>query len=339
LLWHITFKKVRNMANKDYPSWVLSHKVKGTEIRCIKGRYYLYEVKSYWDKETKRSKKVTESFLGRITEQGLIKGKRQKKVVSIAMSSSFSVQEYGIVAFLYSDNQDVLNVLKQYFTDDYSSIFAAAINRFAYHSPLKNMEHYHAQSYSSVLFEDAKMNDKAMSQLLLTIGRQRHLTSQIMQHFTQGQHFVLLDATQVVTLSSTLEAAQIGYNASGTYDPHINLLYLFSTDAQLPVFYRTIPGNVREVAAMSLTIKESKVKNAVVVADKGFYSQGNIEELEQEKLQYIIPLRRSSSLIDYTPMQKTGRKGFTNFFHYQNRTVWFIETQINENQRVVLFFR
>jgi transposase len=115
------------------------------------------------------------------------------------------------------------------------------------------------------------------------------------------------------------------------------LLYLFSTDAQLPVFYRTIPGNVREVAAMSLTIKESKVKNAVVVADKGFYSQGNIEELEQEKLQYIIPLRRSSSLIDYTPMQKTGRKGFTNFFHYQNRTVWFIETQINDNQRVVLF--
>jgi transposase len=330
------YKKIRNMTH-DYPTWVLQHKVKGTEIRTIKGRYYLYQVKSYWDKESKRSKKVTEAFLGRITETGLIKGKKTKKVISVPLSSSYCVQEYGIVKFLYDDNIDVLNIIKEHFEQIYESIFVAAINRFAHHLPLKNMEHYHTQSYSRELFPNAQMSDKLLSQLLLTIGRQRGLVTKVMQHFTQGKHFLLMDATQVLSMSSTLESAQIGYNASGGYDPHINLMYLFSTDAQLPVFYRLVPGNVREVSAMALTIKESQVKNAVIVADKGFYSKINIKQLDDEKLQYIIPLKRSSKLIDYTPMETKGRKGFTNFLQYNERIIWYSSIQINDNQRVILF--
>lgn len=321
----------------DYPTWVLQHKVKGTEIRTIKGRYYLYQVKSFWDKESKRSKKVTEAFLGRITELGLIKGKKTKKIISVPLSSSYCVQEYGIVRFLYDDNIDVLNVLKEHFGQFYESIFVAAINRFAHHSPLKNMEHCHMQSYSKDLFPNAQMNDKSLSQLLLTIGRQRDLSTKVMQHFIQGRHFLLMDATQVLSMSPTLESAQIGYNASGGYDPHVNLMYLFSTDAQLPVFYRLVPGNIREVSAMALTIKESQVKNAVIVADKGFYSKENIDQLDDEKLQYIIPLKRSSKLINYTPMETKGRKGFSNFLRYNERIVWYFNTQINDNQRVILF--
>ena len=321
----------------DYPTWVLQHKVKGTEIRTIKGRYYLYQVKSFWDKESKRSKKVTEAFLGRITELGLIKGKKTKKIISVPLSSSYCVQEYGIVRFLYDDNIDVLNILKEHFEQFYESIFAAAISRFAHHSPLKNMEHYHTQSYSKELFPNAQMSDKSLSQLLLTIGRQRDLATKVMQYFIQGRHFLLLDATQVLSMSSTLESAQIGYNASGGFDPHVNLMYLFSTDAQMPVFYRLIPGNIREVSAMALTIKESQVKNAVIVADKGFYSKDNIDQLDNEKLQYIIPLKRSSKLIDYTPMETKGRKGFSNFLRYNERIIWYSDTQINDNQRVILF--
>lgn len=323
---------------QDYPDWVLVHKVKGTEIRKIEGRYYLYQVKSFWDKESKRAKKVTEAFLGRITEAGLIaKGQRQKKGTSIPLSGSFCVQEYGIVRFLYEDNMDVLEVLKLHFGHHFESIFVAAILRFAHHLPLKNMEHYHLQSYSKDLFVNALMSDKDLTQLLQMIGRQRNLTTKVMQHFTQGSHFLLMDATQVLSMSATVESAQIGYNASGAYDPHVNLMYLFSTDAQLPVFYRLVPGNIREVSAMALTIRESQVKNAVIVADKGFYSKTNIEQLETEKLQYIIPLKRSSSLIDYTPMETQGRKGFTNFLRYQQRIVWYAETQTDDNKRIILF--
>ena len=51
-----------------HPAWALKHKKSGTELRLIKGRYYLYEVSSKWNKEKKRAQKITGKILGGITE-------------------------------------------------------------------------------------------------------------------------------------------------------------------------------------------------------------------------------------------------------------------------------
>jgi len=42
-----------------------------------------------------------------------------------------------------------------------------------------------------------------------------------------------------------------------------------------------------------------KIKDVIYIADKGFFSQENIEQLALQKLQYIIPLHRNNKLIDY----------------------------------------
>lgn len=55
-----------------YPDLVLKEKRPGTNISKIGNNYYLYEVTSQWDKEKKRAKKITKSYIGRITESGLI---------------------------------------------------------------------------------------------------------------------------------------------------------------------------------------------------------------------------------------------------------------------------
>jgi len=41
-----------------HPEWALKHKKPGTELRLMKGRYYLYEVSSKWNKEKKRAQKL-----------------------------------------------------------------------------------------------------------------------------------------------------------------------------------------------------------------------------------------------------------------------------------------
>ena len=38
-----------------HPEWALAHKLKGTELRLLKGKYYLYQVTSKWNPEKKRS--------------------------------------------------------------------------------------------------------------------------------------------------------------------------------------------------------------------------------------------------------------------------------------------
>lgn len=56
-----------------HPDWVLKHKRPNTEIRCIRGRYYLYNITSVWCPEKKRTKKKTLNQVGVIDpEHGLI---------------------------------------------------------------------------------------------------------------------------------------------------------------------------------------------------------------------------------------------------------------------------
>lgn len=75
---------------KNYPDWVLKHKKKGTELRCIKGKYYLYQV--HCVRENGKNKKITDKYLGRITEDGLIPPKDKVR--------SVKVYEYGLSCFL-----------------------------------------------------------------------------------------------------------------------------------------------------------------------------------------------------------------------------------------------
>ncbi|HEY5234534.1 MAG TPA: ISAs1 family transposase [Rhabdochlamydiaceae bacterium] len=63
-----------------YPEWVSKHKLPNTEIRCIRGRYYLYNITSVWSPEKKRTKKVTLKSVGTITEEfGLIPAGMSRK--------------------------------------------------------------------------------------------------------------------------------------------------------------------------------------------------------------------------------------------------------------------
>jgi len=56
-----------------HPDWVLKHKIPCSEIRCIKGKYYLYGYTTVWSKEKKRAQKKTTKQIGIITEEyGLI---------------------------------------------------------------------------------------------------------------------------------------------------------------------------------------------------------------------------------------------------------------------------
>ena len=115
---------------------------------------------------------------------------------------------------------------------------------------------------------------------------------------------------------------QRGYKAQGSFDPQANLLLLFSQSRHEPIYYRVLPGNIRDVKSVQLTLKETGVVDTIFVSDKGFYSESNIEEMEQAHLRYVIPLKRNSSLIDYEPLKKSGKSGFSHFFRFQDRFIF-----------------
>ena len=87
---------------------------------------------------------------------------------------------------------------------------------------------------------------------------------------------------------------------------------------------------------MALCVKEFGETDVIYIADKGFYSASNIEMLDGEELQYIIPLRRNNALINFSILQQPEFKKKIRFFSYQNRIIWYYSYE-KGNNRVVTF--
>jgi transposase len=86
---------------------------------------------------------------------------------------------------------------------------------------------------------------------------------------------------------------------------------------------------------MALSIKEIKVKDVVLIADKGFFSQDNIAALDAEHLQYIIPLNRNNALIDFTPIQQANyKKVIKNYFVHEGRIIWYYQYEKDGKQLI-----
>lgn len=63
----------------NHPQWALDQKRPGTELRWIRGKYYLYECLSFYDKEKKKTRKKTGAYLGMVTQdRGLVPPRRRQ---------------------------------------------------------------------------------------------------------------------------------------------------------------------------------------------------------------------------------------------------------------------
>ncbi len=314
----------------EHPDWVLQHKRPGTEIRLISGKYYLYQISSEWDAAVKRSRKKTGAYLGRITPQGF-KPKRVEQ--SPVDDSSISVRHFGAVHYFEQRSRLILQELGKLFPQWEQTLFAGAIMRLLYQSPLKKMQFYYQNSYASQLWPDAHMSDKAMSECLRQTGQMRSAIVDFFARFHQGSRFVLIDGTHIHSRSPLDGLATPGYNSKKDFRPQVNALFIFAQDEKAPLYYRLTGGDIREVSSMKTAVEESRLKNVVIVSDKGFYSEENVEALLREKLHFAIPLKRNSSLIDYGKFQQGDKQAFDGHFFYDKRPIWFIKRRIRMNAR------
>jgi len=312
-----------------YPDWVLKQKRKGTEIRKIRNNFYLYKVTSVWDKEKGRAKKITEKFLGTITHDGLVEPRHERVQASL---NNIAVKEFGATNFLLEANDDIKERFKELYPDTWKELFIFAVFRLLYTTPLKNLEAYYVSSFLSETLPGAHLSPKVIGNLLGDVGKERERTKTFLRQFVSGNDFLLIDLTHVFSLSENIISSVPGYNSERDFLPQIRLIFLFSLDHHQPAYFRMVAGSIRDVSSLALTIKEAGVQHAALIGDKGFYSEDNVLALEKEGLHYILPLKRNSSLIDYSKIETGDRRAFDGYFLFEKRAIWYYSYRLREGE-------
>lgn len=324
------------------PEWVQSFKEPRTEIRCINGAYYKYEVRYAYNKEKKRTDKITVRLMGKITDkEGFTPSDKDLIRQKAAQLPKVDIKNFGVYNLYSNLLSEEIDEMKTLFKDDVSEkLLSFSMMRWAYQSPIKRAPNYHAHDFCSEVWSKESISDKEISETLKFVGQNREVLVEWMKQMLtlsgQGNNkFVMMDSTHVSTVSEQLGINAKGYNPAHDFDEQIRLMYLFSAQMKRPVYYRLINGNINDISSMSLCVKEMNVCDVIFIADKGFYSEKNIKELDANKLQYIIPLRRNNQLIDFSPlMQANYKKEIKNYFIYQGRIIWYYQYERGDKKLV-----
>jgi hypothetical protein len=199
-----------------HPKWALACKRKGTELRRLNGKYYLYEVTSKWSPEKKRSVKITGKLLGKITEaEGFIESEKARLRRQQVRFEGIQVKEYGITAAVEHLFGDTVSALKKFFPDSWQRLVALTYGRLAHLSALKNMSFHYSNSYLSEEYPDLDMSGKSLSYFFRELGEDRERIVQFCRSFKVTGDCILFDGTDIFSRSEQMELPK--FSKSKTY--------------------------------------------------------------------------------------------------------------------------
>jgi transposase len=308
------------------PESILKHRQPGTEIKKVGDKYYMQRITCKWIPETRQRKKVVLEYLGQVTEEGLVPKRHRLAAIGAVYS-----KEFGATWLLRLLSKDVHDLLRKHFADDGDWIYACAMLRCIRTCAMSYIEHSYSVSYLSEAIPGLHLSSQNISNLMVNLGCRRKAMVAFMKEFIPSDDwYAIFDGTSIVCNSQRIHDAQRGYNSHGCHDPQLNLMYAIALqDNRLcPVFYKQYPGSVRDVSAFMNMLKEMGLKGALVMADKGFVMLSHLDELEALGLEYVMPLKRTSTEYSRAPLDRPGYSGFTSRFEYNGRVIWYYEQPV-----------
>ena len=298
------------------PEWVEKQKKKGFEIKKIGNGYYMYKRKSRWDKEKKKSVKVTGEYIGVVTPDGIVPRKQR-----VYETKSVFSKEYGVSAFIDFIASDILKMLTKHFGEKVAhQIWAISTSRLISPCPFRRVEDHYQTSWMSEEFANLPLSKSSITNLIDHVGNHREKCAAFMRDMLQPAPYLLIDGSKVTSKSEGISRALPGHNNNNKYPSQINQMHIATVSESgngVPGFYRNVSGNMPDISAFELTLEDAGVEEGIVLGDNGFASTVNFEELEdsERSLKYIIPLKRNTKEIDLEKME------FEEYFSYHKRGI------------------
>ncbi len=154
-----------------------------------------------------------------------------------------------------------------------------------------------------------------------------------------GKSGIVYDLSAVKYYGISNELARYGhyYSANGN-NKEVNFVLAVTRNSGIPVHHRIMHGNIVSVDTIKPFIHELKdynINTVLIVMDRGFYSESNIESLNDYSIISAIP----ATLNIYMELIKRSFniEDPANYIKYNDETLFFIEYVISGKRYIVYF--
>jgi transposase len=248
----------------------------------IKGKIYLYQASSHWDKEKKQARQIR-IYIGP-------KGKQKVAGETKTLPSHLTTKNYGnILLFEHIvETIGLSRVLQTCFEADYKDILALAYYEIMEASP-NYLFHYWLTEQN--LNEVKSLHSSDISKLHESIGRNQEGMSIFTHNWIEMMkpiRSIYYDITSFSSYSTRNDFVEWGYNRDKETLPQINLGLVCCRDRGLPFFYKTFPGSIVDVSTLKNFLKYLEaynLKDFILIMDRGFFSTSNILSLVNSPVQ------------------------------------------------------
>lgn len=262
------------------------------QLRNIGGGWYVQRASSVWDKEEKKSKKIT-THLGAITEEGEFKPKTPREKVPVTDREVF---EYANARLAYHLLEDVRKALEQY-TPHADELVAMAVIRAIDPQPLR----LHPSRWDKLYLSqelDVTVSPKHLSEVLKEIGQGKTWWYDFFTDLIDNGSFLLYDLTAVFSRSQNIKRAEKGYNPDRLYIDQLGVVLAFSTATDLPAGVEVFWGSMKDITTFREFLEVLEPEKIGFIVDRGIFSQDLIEDFDEKGINYVVPLRKNSKYID-----------------------------------------
>lgn len=314
----------------------------GFEVKEKGGRYYVYEVfakklaSGAWGKRSGRC-------VGRIVPgEGFVPNANWDG--EGAPDASPTCLEYGQYALVESLAADELALLKAHFPADAATrVFCVAALMYA-----DGFQHADQvgpvweQSWMPV--EHAafglRMGRTAVGSLLDSLGRRAALVASYERALVDACSEMAVDGHAIASHSSGNDLAEAGYKFRALGDDQVNLLMGYDTASRSPVFSRMYRGSAHDSACLADASSLLEVRNLLLLADRGFYTDENMRLFSSNGNSYIMPVPSGRRAFK-DAMAEVWSRGFSRDFQWRggrrHSRIQFRQTRLEGGDRVIVF--
>ena len=258
---------------------------------------YAYEITSYWDKKLKEVKKKSK-YLGVVVDKKKkIFEKRTPKQIMEKLILDFG-DSYLLEKFLESTK--FTSMIKTVFGEDTNTLLALLSYRLCHTGAMMYASTWYEGNYAKFQHPNAQLKSQRISDFLKIIGDeslQRRFFHEYLSQFCNTKKGIIIGGT---SLPNQINVPITDWGRSGEeIDKQIRFLLVVDKETSLPVFFRTVPGNIIDVSTVKNTVDELGrygVKETFLYLDAGFFSEDNIKELYEKNLPFLTRLPAGRTL-------------------------------------------